>query len=229
MLYLWSVIIYMRVYIPVVWGKQDSQALTRTVSCLSLSNNRHHVCATLQMWALNSEAENYSSPLRMERTIPKGTKVANSKRFGVWHVYTLKYVLHWGKNSYSWNYSLLDWLSIVLQCERKVHQEQISYIRIDYYFNQHKIYENNICYVSENCSHGYFDHKNIFSLFFILERNENICFWDFRTINSINFDSNSSISIYIKWDNFFSKMFLKGILIILFDFFGTSSAKSLKQ
>lgn len=66
---------YMRVYIPVVWGKQDSRALTRTDSCLSLSNNRHHVCATLQMWALNSEAENYSSPLRMERTIPKGTKV----------------------------------------------------------------------------------------------------------------------------------------------------------
>ena len=67
---------YMRVYIPVVWGKQDSRALTRTDSCLSLSNNRHHVCATLQMWALNSEAENYSSPLRIERTIPKGTKVA---------------------------------------------------------------------------------------------------------------------------------------------------------
>lgn len=29
-----------------------------------------------QMWALNSEAEKYSALLRMERTIPKGTKVA---------------------------------------------------------------------------------------------------------------------------------------------------------
>lgn len=67
---------YMRVYIPVVWGKQDSLAFTRTVLGLFLPNNLHHVCATLQMWALNSEAENYSSPLRMERTIPKGTKVS---------------------------------------------------------------------------------------------------------------------------------------------------------
>lgn len=115
-------------------------------------------------WTLFLTLENGENSTKRDQSI-------NSKRSGVWHFYTLKNVPYWGKNSYSWNYLLLDWLSIVLQCERKFHQEQISYIRIDHYFNQHKIYENNICYVSENCSHGYFDHKNIFSLLFILERN----------------------------------------------------------
>lgn len=55
-------------------------------------------------------------------------------------------------------------------------QKQILFIRIEYYFNQHKMCENNTCYVSENCSHGYFDHQNIFSLLFILERDKNNSF-----------------------------------------------------
>lgn len=41
---------------------------------------------------------------------------------------------------------LLNWwiiLRVLLQHERKVHQKQILFTRIDYYFNQHRVHENN--------------------------------------------------------------------------------------
>jgi hypothetical protein len=42
------------------------------------------------------------------------------------------------------------------------------------YFDQQRVYENNTCNEPENCSHGYFNHQDIFPLLFILERNQNI-------------------------------------------------------
>lgn len=48
--------------------EQDPLALTRTAWCLLLPDNSCQICATLPVWSWNSKAENYSLPLRMERT-----------------------------------------------------------------------------------------------------------------------------------------------------------------
>lgn len=53
-------------------GEYDSLALTKIALCLLLPHSHYQVCATAQIWAWTVKAENYSSTLKVERTMLKG-------------------------------------------------------------------------------------------------------------------------------------------------------------